>query len=121
MIKSKHKSLMWNSISLTLLEYKDLIKAIDDFKSDIDKLTRLQHTGHFPLILANKNDSKYNVTIAPDTLNVLGKIDHRFLNFKEDVIMATLDASIIDEHDVLLGHKESFKKEIHRMLSHSTN
>src|SRR4051812_15088046 len=103
MIKSKHESFMWNAISLTPLEYKDLVEAIDDFTCDIDKLTRLQYTGHFPLILANKNELTYNVTVAPHTLEVLGKIDHRFLNYSDDAVKATLDASIIDEHDLLLG------------------
>jgi hypothetical protein len=116
MIKSKHKSLTWNSISLTPLEYKDLVKTIDDFTTDIDKLTRLQCTGHFPLILASKNEFNYNVTVAPDTLDVLGKIDQRFLDLKEEAVMEKVDVSIIDEHDLLLGHKESFKKVIQKKL-----
>ncbi|HEY5824419.1 MAG TPA: hypothetical protein VIT44_08645 [Cyclobacteriaceae bacterium] len=117
MIKSKHESLMWNSISLTPLEYKDLVKAIEDFTCDIDKLTRLQCTGHLPLILSTKNELQYNITVSPYTLEVLGKIDQRFLGFKNDAVAATVDVSIIDEQDLLLGHKESFKKVIERKFS----
>jgi len=112
---------MWNSISLTPLEYNELVKVIEDFTCDVDKLTRLQHTGHFPLILASKNELKYNVTIAPNTLDILGKIDRRFLNFKEDAAVASVDTNIIDEHDLLLGHKESFKKAICKVLHQATN
>src|SRR6478736_6042995 len=99
MIKSKHELLMWKSMSLTPLEYKDLIQVIDDFICDINKLTRLQCTGHFPLILANKNDLHYDVTVALNTLDVLGKIDKRFLSFKEDAVMSTADMSIIDRYE----------------------
>src|SRR6478735_2658383 len=120
MIKSKHKSLTWNSISLTPLEYKDLVKVIDDFTADIDKLTRLQCTGHFPLILASRSEFNYNVTVAPNTLDVLGKIDQRFLDFKEEAVMETVDTSIIDKHDLLLSHKESFKNAIQKKLSEKT-
>jgi len=116
MTKSKQELLMWNSISLTPLEYKDLVKIIEDFTADINKLTRLQHTGHFPLILSSKNELNYDVTVASNTLDVLGKIDQRFLDFKEDAIMETVDVSIIDEHDLLLGHRESFKKVIQKKL-----
>src|SRR5688572_11666533 len=98
MIKSKQESLMWNSISLTPLEYTDLVKVIEDFTCDINKLTRLQLTGHFPLILASKNELNYRVTVAPFTLEVLGKIDQRFLDFRDDAILAAVDVSVIDEH-----------------------
>ncbi len=111
---------MWNSVSLTPLKYKDLVNVIDDFTCDIDKLTRLQYTGHFPLILSTKNELQYNVTIAPNTLEVLGKIDQRFLDFKEDTVKATVDANTIDEHDLLLGHKESFKKVNQKNLFETT-
>lgn len=112
---------MWNSITLTPLEYKHLVKAIEEFTGDINKLTRLQYTGHFPLILASKNDLHYDVTVALHTLEVLGKIDHRFLNFREDATPATVNMEIIDKYDLLLGHKESFKKAIQKRLLEATN
>lgn len=103
---------MWKSVSLSYLEYKDLSKTIDDFIKDMDKLRDLQTTGHVPLILSQKKETEFKVTIAPDTLEILSKIDNRFTAFNKEVSPTSIDMHIIDSHDLLMGNKETFKNKI---------
>ena len=105
---------MWKFISLSDLEYKNFNHTIGEFLSDIDKLILLQNSGHVPLILSQQNESNYHVRIAPHTLETLSTIDSSFLAFRGGATHATIDAHIIETHDLLLGDKETFKNHITR-------
>ena len=97
-------------ISLSHLEYRTFIDTIDDFKNDIRKLILLQQSGNVPLILFSRKQSMYTLSVAPDTLEVLSEIDSRFEDYNEQAECTMVDMNDIDAQEVVLGHKETFKK-----------